>query len=155
MNQNRAPRPRLLFAALCALALSTALPVQAEIYKWVDASGKTHYTENKDEAGKGKAEQVKIQTQASLASAHSARSWQEQEQESKQRLAKQQMAQPSHTSAPGFRKPSWVGNPTETDNSRCALARDVLNGNAVHSRGAKTDANDKEIAARDISSFCR
>jgi hypothetical protein len=155
------PLNRLRLFAIGALASLVAAPAQAEIYKWVDANGKTHFTENKDEAGKGKAEQVKISAQAqpqspsSQTSAPTGRTWQDQEQESKQRLARQQLAQPSRSSASGYSKPAWVGNPTETDATRCALARDITNGTAVHPRGVKTDANDKEIAARDISTFCR
>ena len=33
---------------------------RAEIYKWVDANGQTHYSERKDEAGKARAVEMKI-----------------------------------------------------------------------------------------------
>lgn len=39
--------PKLLAALLCAMPLLS----QAQIYKWVDAKGVTHYSDNKYEAG--------------------------------------------------------------------------------------------------------
>ncbi|WP_295753826.1 DUF4124 domain-containing protein [Undibacterium sp.] len=157
------PKYRLPLFAIGALALLVLAPAQAEIYKWLDTSGKTHYTENRDEAGKGKAEQVKIQTQPSELRAAVARSWQDQEQESKQRLAQQQMAQPSRSAPPSNSQSSWApqntGGAPETDASRCARAQNdnkiINSGTGIHRGGAKIDANDREVAARDIRSFCR
>jgi hypothetical protein len=148
------PQYRLPLFAIGALALLVLAPAQAEIYKWVDANGKTHYTENKDEAGKGKAEQVKIQTQPSEVRTPAARSWQDQEQESKQRLAKQQLAQPSRSAPPSQNQGESYGRPT-SDAGQCALARDIISGKAVHGNQAKTDANDRAIAASDIAQFCK
>jgi hypothetical protein len=153
------PQARRL-SALCLLRLlavstvSLALPAQAEIYKWVDASGKTHYTENKDEAGKGKAEQVKIQAQPSALKAPASRSWQDQEQESKQRLAQQQLAQPSRSAPPSQNQTESYGRPN-SDAGKCNLARDVISGRAVRDNFTKTDANDRAIAASDIALFCK
>ncbi|MFZ6749823.1 DUF4124 domain-containing protein [Undibacterium sp. Ren11W] len=154
------PLNRLRLFAIGALALLVAAPAQAEIYKWVDANGKTHYTENKDEAGKGKAEQVKISAQAQPQSPSnqtgvpSARSWQDQEQESKQRLAKQQLAQASRPATSGYSQSGSYGRPT-SDAGQCALARDIISGKAVHGNQAKTDANDRAVAASDIALFCK
>jgi hypothetical protein len=35
----------------------------AEIYKWIDASGQTHYSEKKEDAGQGKAVELKVAAQ--------------------------------------------------------------------------------------------
>ena len=121
------PQNRLPLFVTGALTLLVLAPAQAQVYKWVDANGKTHYTENKDEASKGKAEQVKIQTQPSELRAPAARSWQDQEQESKQRLAKQQLAQASRPATSSNSQTSWApphtGDTPETDASRCARAK--------------------------------
>ncbi len=43
----------------------------------------------------------------------------------------------------------------DTDKAKCELARDVTSGAVRHVNGAVTDANDRQIAERDIQTFCR
>ena len=79
--------------------------------------------------------------------------WQEREAEYKKRKA-----QPRPWSPPQFGgvspSKSYYSNEVDTDANRCRLARDVLSGAARHSNGKPTDQNDREIAQRDIGSFC-
>ncbi|MFZ6722405.1 DUF4124 domain-containing protein [Undibacterium sp. Ji49W] len=129
---------------------------QAEIYKWKDASGHTHYSENKQDAGNAKTEEVKVSTQAGTGSAQS---WQEQEQAFRQRQAERKHDNTRPSINPGSK--ANTGNQVETDATRCAEARRLLpaikEGRAYHrtiSSGTKADDNDRMIAERDISLFC-
>ncbi|MCU6435614.1 DUF4124 domain-containing protein [Undibacterium sp. Jales W-56] len=133
------------------LVLGLSAVARAEVYKWVDANGKTHYSENKEDA-KGKAEQVKITSRPAPISSTS--SWREQEEQYKQRQAQQQSEQASRPSAPARNKSTYDSNQPETDASRCDLARSINNGTVVHTNGAKTDANDRMIAERDVKTYC-
>jgi hypothetical protein len=46
------------------LLLSMALPAQAEVYKWVDEQGRTHYSSDKADAERAKGSEVKIRDPA-------------------------------------------------------------------------------------------
>jgi len=133
---------------LCALLAADG---QAQVYKWVDAAGKVHYGDRPPDTGSAKFEQIK--TPAPAASGRTP-TWQEREAEYKRRKA-----QPKPWTPPQFRSTSpsksYYGNGVETDSSRCTLARDVLSGAARHSNGKPTDQNDRDIAQRDVGSFCR
>lgn len=145
-----------LQAACLALLFATAAS-HAEIYKWVDANGKTHYSEKKDDAGKSKVEQVKIKPPPESANAAPAQNWQDKEIEFRKRQIQKQLAE-ARAPKPKPKEPKPSDAPDlhqETDASRCALAKDILSGKAVHGNGAKTDANDRAIAERDKSTFCR
>ncbi|MFZ6759037.1 DUF4124 domain-containing protein [Undibacterium sp. Ji50W] len=146
-----------LAIGMAVAALTMQVPLaQAEIYKWKDANGHTHYSENKQDAGNTKAEEVKVSTQAGTGSAQS---WQEQELAFRQRQA----ARKSDNTRPSFNPGTKAntGNQVETDATRCAEARRLLpaikEGRAYHrtiSSGTKADDNDRMIAERDISLFC-
>jgi hypothetical protein len=142
----------VLFAT--CLSLMITVTANAEIYKWVDANGKTHYSEKKDDAGKAKVEEVKVNAGEGKASA--APSWQEQEIEFRKRQVQRQQAE-ARAPKPKPKEPKPSDAPDlhqETDASRCALAKNILSGKAVHGNGAITDVNDKTIAERDKSMFC-
>ncbi len=141
-----------LLASAC-LCLCT-LGAQAQIYKWTDAGGKVHYTNNRDEAGGARTETVKaVAPPADQAKTPPA--WQQQEADFKRRnLDKQRMQ------APVFRAPeikqgrAWGPGEPDNDKTRCNLALDIRDGLVRHRNGNRLDANDREIAARDIGSFC-
>lgn len=142
----------VLFAT--CLSLVFAVSAHAEIYKWVDANGKTHYSEKKDDAGRAKVEEVKVTAGEGKPSA--APSWQEQEIEFRKRQMEKQAKQAKEPVAkPKGPSPFVPGNQPETNESRCAMAKGILNGDLVHGNRAKTDANDKAIAQRDVSTYCR
>ena len=139
--------------ALASLLLATAS--HAEVYKWVDAAGQTHYSERKADANGAKAVEVKIPkapepSPTSNPSADYLR-------------AQSKFAPPLPTSADmpnrsahgGSSESLSDGRDHGTDGSRCALARDVLSGAVRHSNGKPTDKYDREVAQNDIKAFCR
>jgi hypothetical protein len=132
---------------------------QAEIYKWIDASGQTHYSEKKEDAGQGKAVELKVAAQPVSIQAQQAinpttKSWQEQERQFKQRQAQQASEKAKAPTAPARPQALSNGRSDETDISRCNLARDVLSGAVRHRNQAPTDKNDREIVQNDIRTYC-
>ncbi|HEY0065609.1 MAG TPA: DUF4124 domain-containing protein [Telluria sp.] len=147
-------RPRLLAAALLFAALAS--PAHAELYKWVDANGKIHYSDRAD-AGKAKVDTLTTAPKAKPSTALSSTpNWQQQEEESRKRREVAQ-AEAAKQKAPAQQRPheGYRNGKPETDDSRCRLARDILSGAARHSGGAPTDRNDIEIAQRDVQAFCK
>ncbi len=127
----------------------------AEMYKWVDANGKTHYTDNKEEADKAKAKPLAIKPALTPTDAPApTQTWQQKELEFQRRRVQGQNEQAQGAS--GSKKPAqgWGGNQAETDATKCALARDILSGAARHVNGAPTDKHDIELAQRDVQNFC-
>jgi hypothetical protein len=126
----------------------------AQIYKWVDANGQTHYSERKADAGKATAVELKVESQSmsTRAGNSSAQDWQEKERQFKQRQA-QKRNEETPTVA---NKPQALsgGRSDETDSSRCNLARDVISGAVSHRNRAPIDKHDREVAENDIRAFC-
>ena len=96
----------------------------AQVYKWVDANGKTHYGDKPTDAGT--AEQMKIAPPppARPASAQSAPSWQGLQQEAERRRALDE-----------FQKDAQQAPSGPSDEQRCAAARrtqDTFNGRPVY-----------------------
>jgi hypothetical protein len=140
---------------ICLALLIAPSIGHAEIYKWVDANGKVHYSKSKEEAGNAKAVELRIPSQAATAATDTPppQSWQSQE-----RLIKQRQEQKEKESSPrSATKPISLSGGREdgTDASRCALARDVLSGAVRHPNGKPTDDYDRQVAENDIRSFCR
>ncbi len=134
---------------LCAVAAADG---HAQVYKWVDASGRVHYGDRPPEAAGVKVEQVKTPLPAPAAAGRLP-SWQEREAEYKRRKAQAKpWSPPSFGNASSSK--SYYSGDVDTDANRCRLARDVLSGAARHSNGKPTDQNDREIAQRDVGSFC-
>ncbi len=142
------------FSACMALVLVSPA-THAGIYKWVDADGKTHYSDNKEAAGQAQVEELKLKS-APPAPRAIVQSWQEKENEFKVRQIQKNNQIPQQTPVSAkARRSSYPGNQPETDKSRCDLAREVKSGAVKHRNGARTDNNDLEIADRDIRAFCR
>jgi len=138
---------------LCALLLPLlfASACHAQVYKWVDAQGQTHYSERKGGAGGAQTAQVKIPPPPppSLNTTPSTEYLQAQSKFAPQ----QRQASVEHTNMPA---PSLSdGRDHGTDASRCALARDVLSGAVRHGNGKPTDQYDRGIAKNDIAAFCK
>ncbi|MFZ6711661.1 DUF4124 domain-containing protein [Undibacterium sp. TC9W] len=143
-----------VFLAACLTLTFATTVAHAEIYKWVDANGKVHYSEKKDEAGRAKVEEVKVTSGEGRPSA--APSWQEQEADFRKRQIEKQAKQTKEPAVkPKEPSPFVPGNQPETNESRCALAKGILSGKVIHGGNIKTDANDKAIAERDVSTYCR
>ncbi|OEZ63400.1 DUF4124 domain-containing protein [Duganella sp. HH105] len=83
----------LTITLLCASAAG-----QAQVYKWADAQGRIHYTDNKDDAGDLPVAELKMNGQPTVLPAPQAHgpTWQQRDAEFKQRLQYKLLA-------PGFR----------------------------------------------------
>jgi hypothetical protein len=141
--------------SVCLILLQLSPASEAQVFKWVDANGQTHYSDKKDQTGKAQVEALKLNSSPSPApaGAEPIPAWQLREAEFKRRQAKTQARAWPTMSAKS--RSSYRSDEPETDTSRCVLARDILSGVATHSGGARTDGNDREIAQRDIAAFCR
>lgn len=147
-------------ACLHILLLTTFLSLSAahaEIYKWVDESGRVHYSEKKPETDKTPVVEMKILSRPSATTSRTAPvampSWQEQERQLKQRKAEEAIERASKRPEGPPRSLSG-GRENGTDASRCTLARDILNGSLSHHNGAPIDKNDIDTAKSDVHAFC-
>lgn len=145
---------RRSLSTLCLTLMLASADSFAEIYKWVDANGQTHYSERKDDASKAKALDVKSAPEpASTPATASPQYWQDQERQFRQRQA-ERSAQPPRSAADTRPKSLSGGRVGETDASKCNFARDIISGALHHRNGAPTDENDRRIAENDIRSYC-
>lgn len=140
---------------LLAVLVAVAADGHAQVYKWSDASGKVHYTDNKDEAERANGLQLKMAPGPTDAD----RELVMQNLRRQQDMAREKRAMappvmhPVAATRPVARPWSSNGGP-ETDQSRCNLARNVKDGSVRHPNGAKIDANDRQVADADIAAFC-
>jgi hypothetical protein len=143
--------------SVCLTLLCVPSTSHAEIYKWTDANGQTHYSEKKADADKAKALQLKVKSGpiSTQATDPLMQNLQEQERQFKTRQGQNQNGNSFRPPAETRPKSLSGGNVDETsDASQCNLARDVLSGAVKHRNGAKTDDNDIEVAKNDIRAFC-
>jgi hypothetical protein len=139
------------------LLMTVTAAAHAELYKWVDAQGKIHYSDKADGAGKAKVKELQVDAAPTPAPAKSGTvpDWQRQEEAYRKRQEAQGgAARMPNGHASTARPEGYRSGKPETDANRCRLARDILSGAARHSGGAPTDANDREIATRDVGAFC-
>ena len=135
------------------VSLWASLAFCADVYKWVDEKGQTHYSQRNDAAPKTKSVQLKVsapQPSASTPTPIAARdSWQEwtSSPSGPTKSIETKAAPPRVTSERRI-------DAIETNASKCKLARDVLSGAVEHSNGAPTDAYDRQVAESDIRLFC-
>ena len=130
----------------------------AEIYKWVDQKGRTHFSERKDQAGRAKplGPRAPAESEAAGTDMSSAQYWLALETQFRQRQAQRSAeALPAKQAAEAKPRSLTGGRSDDTDDLRCALARDVLNGSISHPNGEPIDKYDLETAENDVRSFCR
>lgn len=133
-----------------------AFPSYAQIYKWVDEQGRTHYSEQRDAAGKARPEEVNVKQQASSAQAPASPSWKEKEREFQSRQARKSVDEANRPEESGYRPESLSkGRKDESNQGKCNLAKDIVNGSVRHRNGAPTDQYDIEVAKNDIKTYCR
>ena len=145
---------KLLAAVPLALALLGAGgAARADLYKWIDANGVANYTDNPDLAGGARVQLLKT---AAAPAAEAGGDW-------RQREAEFQRRQQHKLMAPGYRPREAGGGAVavhrggqpETDATRCALARAVIDGAVGHVNDLPLDQHDREVAANDIRAYCR
>jgi hypothetical protein len=150
---------KLLAAIPLALALLGAGgAARADIYKWIDANGVANYTDNPDLAGGARVQMLK--TAAAAPATEAGGDW-------RQREAEFQRRQQHKLMAPGYRPREAGGGAVasanavhrggqpETDATRCALARAVIDGAVGHVNDLPVDQHDRDTAANDIRAYCR
>lgn len=127
----------------------------AQVYKWSDASGKVHYTDNKDEADRANGRQLKVAPGPTEADRKLAlQNLQQQAERSRyQREVAVSSPRPQVAARPAA-LPWHTADGVETDQSRCNLARNIKSGAVVRISGPKVDANDRAVADSDIANFC-
>jgi hypothetical protein len=143
--------------SVCLAFLLASSVGHAQIYKWVDANGQTHYSERKEDADKAKAAELKVNSGAlsKEVSNASLRYWQEQDRQFKQRQAQKQLAERSSIPPVATQPKSLSGGRADgTDASRCNLARDVLSGAVRLRNGLPTGAVERKIAEDDVRLAC-
>lgn len=139
----------------CLASFLLAFGSHAEVYKWVDAAGQTHYSQKKSDANGAKAAEVKI-TRSPQPSRTSVPSTEYLQAQSKFAPRSPTAADTLDQQAFNRSLPSASqGKEHGTDGSRCALARDVLSGAVRHGNGKPTDQYDRDVAQNDIRIFCR
>lgn len=147
----------IFICGACLSVLLTPLISHAQIYKWVDRNGVTHYSEKKEHASAAKTNELKIKSQpSSTQSANSSTEyWQEQERQLRERqIEKAEKNLPQHSQNVPKPKSLSGGRSGDSSASKCNLARDVINGSVRHSNGAPTDKYDREVAENDIRTYC-
>jgi len=148
------PMPSLTLRPLCfaGAALLCVQPGEAQtVYKWKDANGQTHYSQRKEDAGPG-VQELKVEPPRAAPAAPTPRApanptfnWGPQPQPTWPEPTRQAPVPPRSVSG---------GREDGTDASRCALARDVLNGSLRHRNGNPIDQYDRDVAKADIERFC-
>jgi hypothetical protein len=142
---------------VCLASLFLPLTTHAEIFKWIDAKGQTHYSERKEDGGKVKPEELKVRPPPASArtSDSSIPDWKEQEHRLKERQAQRLRESTADVPAVTRIKSLSGGRSDDTPASKCNLARDVLSGAVRHTNGAPIDKYDLEVAKNDVNAFCR
>lgn len=147
---------------LAVLPLTLALlgagaAARADIYKWIDANGVANYTDNPDLAGGARVQMLKT---AAAPAAEAGGNWRQREAEFQRRQQHKLMApgyRPRDEAGGGGAVASAVhrGGQPETDATRCALARAVVDGAVGHVNDLPLDQHDRDVAANDIRAYCR
>jgi hypothetical protein len=145
--------PKLLAAILAVLPLLC----HAEVYKWTDAHGVVHYSDNKFEAGNAQVAELKVGGAPTPAPAGP--TWQQRDAEFRRRQQHALMA-PNYRPARAAPQPvnpkrPYYSDEVATDASRCELARDIISGAATPISGRQTSGHDREVAGNDVRAFCR
>ena len=143
--------------SVCLTLLLASSVSHAQIYKWVDANGQTHYSERKEDADKAKTAELRVNSGAPSKEESDAaqKYWQEQDREFKQRQAQKQLADRTNIPPVAAQSRSLSGGRADgTDASRCNLARDVLSGAVRLRNGLPTGAVERQIAEDDVRLAC-
>ncbi len=143
--------------ARLSLVWAAALSAQgAEIYKWVDQDGRTHYSQKKDGGTGATAVEVKV-TSAAPAAAPAPSTPTAEVKAFREQLEAQKKRASLNAAVPPEPPRSLSGGKTEeTPTGKCNLARDILSGAAVRRNVHKPiDAYDRQIAESDVRLFCK
>ena len=148
---------KLSILGACLTLLLAASTSFAQVYRWVDADGKTHYSERKEVADTAKPDEMKLRPESVSPEQAKAseKFWQEQNTQAQQRLAQKQKERPYLPPMATAPQPNSGGRSDGSDAQRCALARDVLSGAVKLRNGLPTGAIEREIAQNDVRAACK
>ena len=152
MGHMKLSKPHRVLLGACIALLVSRPAMSAEIYKWVDAAGKTHYSENKKEAEAANATRLEVKVLPPSSPSGDPRPSQSRSREAS---VKPPARTRSHFTPPAVEKPKPFSARDETDSGKCHLARSILNGSAKHSNMKPTDAYDRQVAESDVRIFCK
>jgi len=145
-------KPHRVILSACIALLASPPVIGAEIYKWVDAAGKTHYSENKKEAEAANGRRLEVNVLPPSSPSIDPRP-------SPSRSPEASVKPPGPArgqfTPPAVEKPKPFSARDETDAGKCHLARSILNGSARHSNMKPTDAYDRQVAESDVRIFCK
>jgi len=149
---------RQAFYCSCLTCLFVTSICHAEIYKWVDANGVTHFSERNEKAVGAKVVEIKSQSPSTSAQAprSSLEYWQEQERKFKERqIYKNFSEQPKGPSLAQAPKSLSGGTAkwADTDEWRCNLARDIVSGAVTRQSRAANDY-ERKLAEDNVRAFC-
>lgn len=134
---------------LVVCVAASAGGAQAQVYKWTDANGKVHYGDKKEAEGARQQElKIKLPPAAPPAPAPAVLP-------PEFRASAPRWPEPPRPAAQQPVRSVSGGKENGSDASRCALARDVLNGSLRHGNGAPVDQHDRDVAQGDVARFCR
>lgn len=152
MRMNKPNKNKMIWLFL--VFLLTPLIGHAAIYKWVDANGVTHYSQKKP--AKNNTKKLKVAPKPASVKT-SEELFQEKEKARREKIEKENAKIPKTKKPTKRRRPKSVSKGVEdgSDSSRCALAKDILNGSLVHAGGRPMDAYDIRTAKNDVKKFCR
>ena len=122
----------LAFTALIFYTLLSAAPVGAEMYRWVDAQGKIHYSDQAPTQSPKSTKTLNIPNQPATPAAESNKSWQEKELDYKKRQA---------TAAESAAKKKKEADDAKTKVENCDKAKKSLK--ALEEGGRMTVYDDK------------
>ncbi len=138
------PQIKLLCQSLLSLVFLLISPLtQAEIFKWVDENGKVHFSDRQSLVAKADAEKLALDTSVNLMKSQPVSITREPESELEFEY--------SQDKASLNRQLPFDSQDVD---HRCALARDIINGDAVLANGLATGKHEIEVAMRDIRKFC-
>ena len=146
----------LALGRVIGLALAVTGPAaQAQIYKWVDEQGRTHYSANKEDAARPKASEVKVREQP-RSSTEDRSYWDYLRSTGKVEATPAPASAPSRTES-AARAPmlSDNGHDDGTDKAKCNIAQDVLSGALRLRNGESTGEYERKTAVDDIRRHCR
>lgn len=147
----RLKRPLLILGTVSAWAL----PGWAQVYKWVDEQGRTHYGQSKAQAGGASATELRVPRAPTTSTSAPASKTPVPEAHQRAFAPPDTPTKAPLASAPRPAPSLSGGREDGSDASRCALAQDVLSGAVRHGNGKPTDQHDIDVANSDVRLFCR
>ena len=139
---------------VCVALLFMSPVALAQVYKWVDANGKTHYSDKPEDAARAKAQPLKTSPPPTTRTSPSL-SLEAQELEFRKRRIARENEAAKRRAQPATPVSLSGGRTDGSDAANCNLARDILNGSVKRRNGLPTDANDREIAEREVRQYCK